>query len=970
MPELRSLVTRFTVDLSEFDRGLVEYNRKLENMRREVASKYGELMRTIGGIGRTFTIGVTMPLVGVGAAAINAAMRIDSLERGLRAVAGSSDAAAAQMRALQEVAKLPGLGYEEAIRGAIRLQSAGESAAEATRNLKAFGNALATVGYGKAELEAVVRQLVQMEAKGRVLMQDVRIIQEYVPQLTSAMKAAFGTASTEELEKLGIDAKTFIRGIVTELEKLPAVTGGIRNSFENLTDEITRALATLGKTMLPTVERAINVVSSLLTRFQELPPAVQSMAIKAGVAMVAIGPVLSSLSHVATIGSGIRTIIGWLIARLTAQSSAIAANTVAVAANTAAVSTNITTQTAAAATGAAVVATHNAMTAAISRQTAAVAANTSAWAALKAVLSAPVSPVWMGVAVVGGTALLGGLLYGIRKAGQTIDQMQDELDKNTGRALENFKRTYSKHSTQQLERDIVRQQEIVREAQSELKKYETAGFWQQWQPAEVAKRREAERELSLAQSRLTWLQEELQKRQQIASTQQMITEEAKKAAEENARRNIHALQEKHILSQSNEHEREIASAWVEFVRKRDEINARAREAYQKYGITLDVTQQIRAAELELRNRMSEIRDERIRAAQEAVMDATIAYMEVRALNARNQYERERIQAVIDLARTLQSLKDTPAYDMQFNAAVLRFYKQFTEVTKRERLDKYAESMMESIAGARTRAIESGNELMLANIEEFERFFSTAQTLLGKYEQGFDVSNRMLEAQTRFRHALTKNAEEFAKRQSETAVAEYEKQFSDWRELVTALGEQYALRFEMTGDTRSAEIARMNARLAIESAEAARRAAEAKTPEQQRLASVLQENAALERQKRLFEILTGGVQTFFDRLRERKREAVRGWEEMRDAAISYYENIRSKLTVGSFEEAFRREMEAGLRTSVPMPILPAPPGMEITQSDIEAELMEMSRQNVEQTDLLRRIAAALESLVPIPGWGGA
>src|SRR5699024_3689569 len=89
----------------------------------------------------------------MGIMAVRAYGRLEALEKGLAAVAGSTEAAKSQLNDLREVAKLPGLGLEEAVRGSISFQAIGISADVAKNAILQFGNAVATVGKGRAELD-------------------------------------------------------------------------------------------------------------------------------------------------------------------------------------------------------------------------------------------------------------------------------------------------------------------------------------------------------------------------------------------------------------------------------------------------------------------------------------------------------------------------------------------------------------------------------------------------------------------------------------------------------------------------------------------------------------------------------------------------------------------------------------------------------------------------------------------------
>lgn len=209
--------------------------------------------------------GASVALVGFGFAASQVAAEQEALRMSLIAIAGSAEKADEQIRRLREVAKLPGLGFEEAIRGSARLQSVGFDARLAERAMMAFGNALALSGSGKAELDGVLLALQQIASKGKVSAEEILQIAERVPQIRKAMQAAFGTADTEALQQMGITAQEFIPAIIDELSKLPKVTGGMKNAFENLSDSIRIAMGTIGKVINDTFAPAVETFGKFIS---------------------------------------------------------------------------------------------------------------------------------------------------------------------------------------------------------------------------------------------------------------------------------------------------------------------------------------------------------------------------------------------------------------------------------------------------------------------------------------------------------------------------------------------------------------------------------------------------------------------------------------------------------------------------------------------------------------------------------
>jgi len=267
-------------------------------------------------VGASLSQNVSLPLIGIGAAAIKVFGDLEALQKGLIAVMGSSEAAAREFEKLKEVAKLPGLGLEEAVQGSVRLQAAGFSADEARESLLQFGNALATVGKGKVELDFVVLALAQLQNKTTGFGQDLRQLTEQLPQLRTALKSAFGTSDSEAIAKLGVTGKEVVQILTQEFAKLPRVTGGLKNAFENLSDSTKIAFAKLGETINKTlnVEKLLTKLSDVITKivdgFSNLSPQAQRVILAfAGIA-AAIGPILFAIGVMSSGFSSLLPLIG------------------------------------------------------------------------------------------------------------------------------------------------------------------------------------------------------------------------------------------------------------------------------------------------------------------------------------------------------------------------------------------------------------------------------------------------------------------------------------------------------------------------------------------------------------------------------------------------------------------------------------------------------------------------------------
>jgi tape measure domain-containing protein len=262
-------LSTFTGSATKANGGLLEL---WGNMRAGVGATAG---LTAGFVGVTTAVGAFVAVTKASQTVLSNYAPYDSMLRGLKTLEGTAENTTRRVEELRQVAKTPGLGFEEAVQADIRLRAVGFSAADSERSLKAFGNALATVGGGKAELDGVILGLTQIAAKGKISAEEINQIASRVPQVRQAMKDAFGSSDTEILQKNGIDATAFVRGLVEELEKLPQVTGGARNTLDNYSDgwkelkvEATEFAVGISSTWLNSVADGFDGATRLLKDFK------------------------------------------------------------------------------------------------------------------------------------------------------------------------------------------------------------------------------------------------------------------------------------------------------------------------------------------------------------------------------------------------------------------------------------------------------------------------------------------------------------------------------------------------------------------------------------------------------------------------------------------------------------------------------------------------------------------------------
>lgn len=321
MPDiLASVSVVLGAEVSQFKAAMADARRELKGLQ--------QFSEGLKGAGDSLTRYLTLPLVGIGAAGVAASAKLESLRKGIEAITASdlgkqgitgltslqlaASQAGDRLKVLETIAKAPGIGFEQAVAGDIRLRAVGISAAQSAKSLKEFANAIATTGGGASEFDRVTTQLAQLSAKGKVLSQDLRPIIEAAPAVSQALLKLYGTIDSEtisaSLTKQGKSSQDFIAVLTDELAKLPRVTGGLANAFENLQQTAVQSAAKLGDG----ISRALNLpglteglasgIERLGNGFAALTPGTQKLIVGLGVAAAATGPLLLA---VGTLGAAL-----------------------------------------------------------------------------------------------------------------------------------------------------------------------------------------------------------------------------------------------------------------------------------------------------------------------------------------------------------------------------------------------------------------------------------------------------------------------------------------------------------------------------------------------------------------------------------------------------------------------------------------------------------------------------------------
>lgn len=291
------------VDVGALERSLKGVERRLQRFASNIQS-----------IGRELTTSVTVPLAGLGAASLKAFGDIEKLEKGMQAIVGPTGDASKELARLRTIAEQPGLAFEQAVKGSIQLQAVGFSADAAAQSLEGLAKVVALTGGSAQELDVVVRQLTQINSKGRILAEDLLVIQENAPAIGLALQKAFGTQNVEAIRESGISTGEFTKRLIEAIDTLPEfqnVTGGVANAFDNFRNNVKFALAELGRSIneVVNIEAIFQKVNAALNNavefFKSLTPEARKFVVVTAAIVAGIGPVLFGLGKLIALGPAV-----------------------------------------------------------------------------------------------------------------------------------------------------------------------------------------------------------------------------------------------------------------------------------------------------------------------------------------------------------------------------------------------------------------------------------------------------------------------------------------------------------------------------------------------------------------------------------------------------------------------------------------------------------------------------------------
>lgn len=290
MGKLGDLVVRIGADTRDLNRQL---GRVQQNMR--------SMTRNFTALGQSMTTSVTLPIVGLGAAAVKSAADLETLETSFISLTGGARQAANMVAQLNEFTAQTPFQLEEVGKAARQLIASGTAISEVNDQLQFLGDIAATSGSSIEEIAAI---FAKVNAKGKVELENLNQLAERGIPIFKALSDVTGLLPSE----LGAGAVTvqqfnqtlksfaeeggFAEGAMARLSQTAA------GKFSTALDNLKLAGAELGQTLLPAVTKLLDVVTDLAKRFAGTSGATKQMTLEVGLLVASIGPLLIFLPQI------------------------------------------------------------------------------------------------------------------------------------------------------------------------------------------------------------------------------------------------------------------------------------------------------------------------------------------------------------------------------------------------------------------------------------------------------------------------------------------------------------------------------------------------------------------------------------------------------------------------------------------------------------------------------------------------
>jgi tape measure domain-containing protein len=252
-------------------------------------------------LGQDMTRSVTLPIIGVGAAALKSAADLQTLETSFISLTGGTEQAAKMMQQLNAFTAKTPFQIDAVAKSARQLIASGTDVSQVNEQLQFLGDIAAGSGNNIDEIAAI---FAKVNAKGKVELESLNQLAERGIGVFAALSEATGLPA----DKLGAGAVSVeqfndvLRGLTEEgglfEGSMLRLSNTVSGKFSTALDTAKFAAASLGKELLPFASKALDAFTNLAQKFTELDDSTKQIGIAIAGVTASFGPLLVILPKI------------------------------------------------------------------------------------------------------------------------------------------------------------------------------------------------------------------------------------------------------------------------------------------------------------------------------------------------------------------------------------------------------------------------------------------------------------------------------------------------------------------------------------------------------------------------------------------------------------------------------------------------------------------------------------------------
>lgn len=284
MAKLSDLIIKIGADTKELNKGLGDAQRRIQ-----------ATTGNIQNLGKQMSMGLTLPIVGLGAAALKSAAELQTMETSFISLTGGAEQAAAMMEQLNTFAAKTPFQIEGIASAARQLIASGTPLSEVNNQLQFLGDIAATSG---GQIEDIASIFAKVNAKGKVELDNLNQLAERGIPIFKALSDATGLpaeslgAGAVSVEQFNAVLKSFSEegGFASgAMQRLSETAAG---KFSTAMDNLKQAGAAMTESLLPAVGGILDGVTELTQYFTSLSAETKQVILVVGGLVAAVGPML------------------------------------------------------------------------------------------------------------------------------------------------------------------------------------------------------------------------------------------------------------------------------------------------------------------------------------------------------------------------------------------------------------------------------------------------------------------------------------------------------------------------------------------------------------------------------------------------------------------------------------------------------------------------------------------------------